>query len=84
MNTIDFPTFLRAQAGRNDSIGDLARDFVQGCRMNAHRPTLKGLSQRIRTRGCRGALKALINAKREWRAGLDLEQHFTKRYASAA
>lgn len=83
MNNIDFATFLRSQAGRDDPIGDLGRDFIQGCRMKVHDPTLKGLSRHIRAHGCRGALDAFINAKREWRAGLATEQRLDQRYGGA-
>ena len=67
-----FTAWLRRQVNRDDPIGDLARDFVEGARIGAHGRvyrTPEGLHDQLVLLGaCHGAFRALDRAAFEWRA----------------
>jgi hypothetical protein len=64
MNRLQFIDYLRAQAHRDDPVGDLARDVSNEKR----RYGVMGLRERLLLcAACDGAHRALFRAEQEWR-----------------
>jgi hypothetical protein len=63
-----FVNWLRQQRGRDDAVGDLARDALADSALRGKRFSVEDLRQRlIQLNACEGARIALHDARREYR-----------------
>lgn len=67
-----FTNWLLEQKGRDDPVGDLARDFQRDLNLKSdtsvHTNFLFSKTYLIRHNACDGALEAYDQAKKEWKA----------------
>lgn len=66
MNKISFEDWLETQKNRDDSIGDLAKDFIAAKTLYPEHKNKLTRSILIRYDACEGALNAYEKARREY------------------